>query len=130
MRPSVPKRVIIRGPSYRTLSGQQFWQLRNIRRNPPRLVFGEQLGRLSSARLILEINIGKLLAVVVAHDKAGLQFFDGPGRREAAGGVNHYSTAVFYRRLSSGIELANFWHSVVISPTCFVSACQIVSSRS
>jgi hypothetical protein len=30
MRPSVPKRVIIRGPSCRTFSGQQFWQLRNI----------------------------------------------------------------------------------------------------
>ena len=36
------------------------------------------------AGFILEIDIRKLLAVVVAHDKAGGQFLDGPGRREAA----------------------------------------------
>jgi hypothetical protein len=33
-----------------------------------------------------ETNIGKLLPVVVAHDEAGVQFLDRPGRREAAGG--------------------------------------------
>jgi hypothetical protein len=37
-----------------------------------------------SPRLILEIDIRELLPVVVAHDKAGVQLFDGPGRREAA----------------------------------------------
>jgi hypothetical protein len=37
-------------------------------------------------RLILEIDIGELLTVVVAHDKAGFQFVDGPRRREAAHG--------------------------------------------
>ena len=36
------------------------------------------------ARLIFEIDIRELLAVVVAHDKAGGLFFDSPGRREAA----------------------------------------------
>jgi hypothetical protein len=36
------------------------------------------------ARLVLEINIGKLLFAVVAHDKAGGFLLDGPGRREAA----------------------------------------------
>jgi hypothetical protein len=36
-------------------------------------------------RLILEIDTGKLLPIVVAHDKAGFQFLDGPGGREAAG---------------------------------------------
>jgi hypothetical protein len=30
-----------------------------------------------------EIHIGELLAVVVAHDKAGVQFLDGPGRPKA-----------------------------------------------
>jgi hypothetical protein len=37
-------------------------------------------------RLILKINVSKLLSVVIADDEAGVLFFDGPGRREAAGG--------------------------------------------
>jgi hypothetical protein len=40
--------------------------------NPPRLILAEQLGGRASARLILEIDIGKLLAVVVADAKAGV----------------------------------------------------------
>jgi hypothetical protein len=39
----------------------------------------------SSARLILEIDIGKLLTGVVAHDKARGLFFDGPRRRGSGG---------------------------------------------
>jgi hypothetical protein len=50
-----------------------------------RASLGEQFRRRSSPRLILEIDIRKLLAVVVAHDKAGFQFIDRPGRREANG---------------------------------------------
>jgi hypothetical protein len=42
-------------------------------------------------RLFLKIDIRKLLAVVVAHDKAGVQFFDGPRRREAAGGHSEFT---------------------------------------
>jgi hypothetical protein len=38
----------------------------------------------SPARLFLEIDVSKLLAVVVAHDKARLLLFDRPGRRQAA----------------------------------------------
>jgi hypothetical protein len=38
------------------------------------------------ARLILEIDIGELLSVVIAHDKARGLFFDRPRWREAAGG--------------------------------------------
>jgi hypothetical protein len=34
-------------------------------------------------RLILEIDVSKLLAVVVVYYVAGVQFLDGPGRREA-----------------------------------------------
>ena len=36
-------------------------------------------------RLILEIDIGELLPGTVAYDKTGVQFLDGPRRREAAG---------------------------------------------
>jgi hypothetical protein len=53
---------------------------------PPCLVACEQLGRRAPPRLILEIDIGKLLSVAVADNKAGIQFPDSPGRREAAGG--------------------------------------------
>jgi hypothetical protein len=35
-------------------------------------------------RLILEIDIGERLPVVVAHDKAGVLFVNGPRQREAA----------------------------------------------
>jgi hypothetical protein len=63
---------------------QKLRQLRHVGRNPPRLVFREQLGSRSPAGLILEIDIGELLAVVIAHDKAGGLLLDRPGRREAA----------------------------------------------
>jgi len=48
------------------------------------------LRRRAPPRLIFEIDIGKLLTVGVAHDKAGVvEFFDGPRRREAAGWQPH-----------------------------------------
>jgi len=38
-----------------------------------------------SAPVILEMDIGKLLAVVIAHNEASVvEFFDRPRRREAA----------------------------------------------
>ena len=43
------------------LSIAQFGQLRDINRNPSRLVFGEQLGRRAPSRLILKIDIGERL---------------------------------------------------------------------
>jgi hypothetical protein len=49
---------------------------RDIRRDPPRLVSGEQLGRGSSPRLILEIDVGELLAGVVLHDEGGTNILD------------------------------------------------------
>jgi hypothetical protein len=64
---------------------QQLRQLRKIHRNPPRLVPGQQLSRRAPSRLILEIDICKLLAAVIAHDEAHRLFLDGPRRREAAG---------------------------------------------
>jgi hypothetical protein len=47
-------------------------QLHNVRRDPPRGVLREQLGRRSPAGLVLEINIAKLLPVgVVLHHEGG-----------------------------------------------------------
>src|SRR5215469_4073390 len=43
---------------------------------------GKQFGRRASAWFILKIDICKLLPVIVAHDIAGVQFLDKPGRRE------------------------------------------------
>jgi hypothetical protein len=76
----------------------QLRQLRNIHRNPPRLVFGEQLRRRSAAGLILEIDIGQLLPGAVRHDKAGVQFLDSPRRREATGGRHVMTITDPYQR--------------------------------
>ena len=54
-----------------------------IRRAPPRLILGEQLGRRSPAELILEIDIGERLAAVVANGEARGLLLDRPRRREA-----------------------------------------------
>jgi hypothetical protein len=51
-------------------------QLRDIRRNPSCLIFRQQPGCRPSPWLILEINVGKRLAVV-AHNKAS-EFFSRP----------------------------------------------------
>src|SRR6516165_5532010 len=40
----------------------------------------------SLPRLVFEVDIGELLPVVVLHDEIRFAFFNGPGRREAAGG--------------------------------------------
>jgi hypothetical protein len=52
--------------------------------NPARLVAREQLGCRAATGLLLEIDIGKRLAALVADHKAGVQFGNGPRRREAA----------------------------------------------
>jgi hypothetical protein len=52
--------------------------------NPPRLVFGEQLGGRSPAGFILEIDIRELLAGAVLHGKGRADILDSPRRREAA----------------------------------------------
>jgi len=44
-----------------------------------------KLGKRAPAWLVLEIDIGERLSVVIAHDKTGGLFLDGPRRREAAG---------------------------------------------
>jgi len=50
--------------------------------------------------LVLEIDIGDLLAAVIAHDKGGGLFFNGPGWREAACGQWRYCSC-FLRSSSS-----------------------------
>jgi hypothetical protein len=55
---------------------QQLWQLRDIGRDPPRLVAGEQLGRRSPARLLLVVHGSKLLAGAALHDEARADIFD------------------------------------------------------
>jgi hypothetical protein len=50
------------------------------------VVFREQLGGRSPARLILKIEIDELLGAAVFDDKSGVQVFGGPWRREAACG--------------------------------------------
>jgi hypothetical protein len=49
-------------------STQQLRQLGDIRRDPPRLIFRELIGRRSPARLVLQVDVSELLAVVIAHD--------------------------------------------------------------
>ena len=65
-------------------------QFSKIHRDPPCLIFGGQFCRRSPAGLILEIDIGQLLPGAVSHGKAGVQFLDGPRRREAAGVADYF----------------------------------------
>jgi hypothetical protein len=48
------------------------------------LTLGALVGRVRAPRLILKIDVGELLPVLVAHDKAGVLLFNGPRRRETA----------------------------------------------
>ena len=65
-------------------------QLRDVHRNAPRLVPGQEIGRRSPARFLLVIHIRERVAVPILHDEAiVVMVFDDPGRREAAGGSGH-----------------------------------------
>jgi hypothetical protein len=66
--------------------------LRKLKGDALRLVTRQQLGRRAPSRLILEIDIGQLLAAAILDDEGGLQFLDSPWRREAALG---HRSAVF-----------------------------------
>jgi hypothetical protein len=59
-------------------AGRGLRQLGDIRPDRSRLVFAEQLGRGSSLRLILEIDVRELLSAAV---RAGVQFLQGGGKR-------------------------------------------------
>jgi hypothetical protein len=67
--------------------GVRIFDLEPMRRTPGAIRRAEALSaapHLEAARLILEIDISKLLAIAVAHDEAGGLFFDGSRRWEAA----------------------------------------------
>ena len=72
-------------------------------------IFAEQFSRRPSPRLILEINVRKLLTVVVAHDKAGGLFFDRPGRREAAGSFSDLD----FSKSESFYDHSAYWPSSI-----------------
>jgi hypothetical protein len=98
---------LARSDGIATLS-EKLRQLGDVRCNPSRLIFAEQLCRRAPPRLFLEIDIDKLLAVVVAHDKAGVQFFDRPGRREATcghgAGLKRYSVTGITERMTGLLD--------------------------
>lgn len=90
MRPGTKARC---GTSWRRiwaatrLPPQQLRQLANVGRDPPGLIFAQQLRCRLAPRLILKIDIGERLAVVIANNEAGVvRFIERPRRREAAGG--------------------------------------------
>jgi hypothetical protein len=60
-------------------------QLRRVRRDPPRLILREQLGRRPPPRLFFEIDVGQLLPAAVFHNECGADVLDRPGWRETAG---------------------------------------------
>ena len=55
----------------------------DVAEDPSRLIARQQFRRRLSPRLILETDVGELLAAAVANDRAGVQFLDCPKRREA-----------------------------------------------
>jgi hypothetical protein len=63
--------------SCRRASSGNFATLAAIRRASSA---GEQLGCRSSPRLVLEVDVGELLAIVIAHHEAGGLFLDDPRR--------------------------------------------------
>jgi hypothetical protein len=93
-----------------TGSVRQWFGQSHINGDAPDLRFvpREQLGGRSTARLILEIHIGELLPVVVAHDKAGWLFLDRPGRREEAmtETLNHRESQVYAYNFSYAMREA------------------------
>jgi hypothetical protein len=61
---------------------QRTRELADIGRDAPGLIFGWQLSRRSPSGLILEIDVRKLLPVVIAHDETSVQI---PRQTMAAG---------------------------------------------
>jgi hypothetical protein len=77
-------RIALKADAASVNFAHQLRQLGDIADDPSRLIPREQLGRRASPRLILEIDIGELLPVLIAHHEACSLFFDGPRWREAA----------------------------------------------
>jgi hypothetical protein len=86
-------RPLSRGAARTPRLGQQLGKLGYVRRNASRLIARKQLGRRSPAGVVLEIDVGKRLAVVIADNETGVGLLDGPGRRKAACGHGSAKTA-------------------------------------
>jgi hypothetical protein len=57
------------------LPSQQLGLFREVRRHPPRLIPGQQLGRRAQTELFLEVEIRQRLPVLVADDEARVVVF-------------------------------------------------------
>jgi hypothetical protein len=84
-------------------------------------------------RLILEIDIGELLAILVTHDKAGILLFNGPGRGEAAFChvvLSHYGPRTHYFG-RGGDDVMHFANYIVLGLliVCMLSAAAMALSR-
>ena len=64
---------------------QQLRQLGDVGRDLARFLAGEQLCCRAPARLILEIHVGKRLAVAIPDDDTGVELFGRPWREKAVG---------------------------------------------
>ena len=73
---------------------QQLRQLRDVGRDPPRLIVREQTGGRPSARLVLIVQVCKRLLVSVSNDETRVVLvLDGPRRREVAA-LGHHVLAI------------------------------------
>ena len=83
-------------------------QLRNVRRDPARLILRQQLGRRPSPRLILVIDVSELLSVSVPHDVVVRLWFGGPRCGEATWGGGHVLSFVETEHVLDGIHDGRF----------------------
>src|SRR5580700_917675 len=75
---------------------QQLRQLGDVGRDLARFLAGEQLCCRAPARLILEIHVGKRLAVAIPDDDTGVELFGGPWREKKAVGHDGLGMASSY----------------------------------
>ena len=64
---------------------QQSRQLCDVGRDLARFLAGEQLCCRAPARLVVEVHVGKRLAVAIPNDDTGVEFFCGPWREKTVG---------------------------------------------
>ena len=77
----------------------------------------------SPPRLFLEIDIGQLLASAVAHDEASVvEFFNRPGRREAAGATQGRSPTRKSQRSATTIAIAMMAGRSLCGASCSIIA--------
>ena len=73
------------------------------------------MGQSERSRLVLEIDVRKLLSVSVTHDETVGRYFSRPGRGEAAGG--HWFVSLFSTDTAKDRTVANIRRlAVVLQP--------------